>query len=85
MMPSQELLGTVYKFEFQFVDVPDLWLTIDISVGDSLEAIKTGLVKNRPISKIKLFAINTDDDSIAFVYDVVAAKQGNTPWTLQLN
>jgi len=84
-MISQELLGTIYKFEFQFVDVPDLWLTIDISVGDSLEAIKTGLVKNRPISKIKLFAINTDDDSIAFVYDVVAAKQGNTPWTLQLN
>ena len=82
-MLSPELLGTVYSFDFQFVDVPNMWLSTDVTVEESLNAIKTGLLNNRPISKIKLFAISSGSDSICFIYDVVAAKQGNQPWSIQ--
>jgi hypothetical protein len=71
-----------YEFDFQFTDIPDMWLRADVTVTEALECIKTGLLKNRAVSRIKLFAINGDTCGVSFVYDVVAAKQGNNPWSL---
>lgn len=81
-MISQELLETTYSFEFEFTDLPGTWLSTTIEIQESLNAIKTGLLKNRSISKIKLFSILSDETSIYFIYDVTAAKSGNQPWSL---
>ena len=81
-MLTSEQLGTIYSFDFQFADKPHFWLSTDVKVSEAFETIKTGLLRNQAISKIKMFSINSDDDSISFVYDVIAAKQGNFPWTL---
>ena len=74
-------LNTIYEIEFQ-VPSDSRWYKTDISVAESLEVIKTGLLSNKPVSKIKLFAITEGDSSANFIYDVVAAKQGSQPWSL---
>ena len=71
-----------YEFDFKFVEMPDMWLRTDVTVLEALECIKTGLLKNKAVSQIKLFAISGEECSISFVYDVVAAKQGNNPWSI---
>ena len=71
-----------YEFEFQFTDIPNMWLRADVSVAQSLECIKTGLLKNRAVSKIKMFAITEGSNSVSFVYDIIASKSGNFPWSL---
>ena len=82
-MISQELGSTVYSFECQFEALPNLWVSLDVTVEQALDAIKTGLLHNKVVTKIKLFVINTpDSDTIGFIYDVVAAKQGNNPWSI---
>jgi hypothetical protein len=81
-MISQELLGTVYSFECQFEALPSLWVSLDVTVEQALETIKTGLLHNKVVTKIKLFVINVESDSIGFIYDVVAAKTGNNPWSI---
>jgi len=71
-----------YEFDFQFVDIPNMWLRCDIKTSQALETIRTGLLNNRAVSKIKLFAITGPEHTVCFVYDIVAAKQGNFPWTI---
>ena len=82
-MNSMVHLGLVYSFDFQFADKPNIWLQADINTNEALEVIKTGLFKNHSVSKIKLFAINCGDESVTFIYDVIAAKSGLNPWTTQ--
>lgn len=81
-MLSPEHLGMVYSYDFQFVSIPDMWLQTDVTIQEAFDVIKTGLLKNQPVSKIKMFAITESETSVAFVYDVVGAKQGNFPWSL---
>lgn len=73
----------IYEFDFQFTEHPDLWVRTDITVEDALECLKTGLLKNSQVSRVKLFAINEGDVSVSFIYDITAAKSGNQPWTIQ--
>ena len=69
--------------EFEFTQESSTrFLRTDITIQQALDAINTGLLDNKPIGKIKLFAISEDDDSISFIYDVAAAKSGNNPWSL---
>jgi hypothetical protein len=81
-MITSEQLGTVYSFDFQFTSLPNVWLATDVTIGIALDCIKTGLLHNQPVSKIKMFSINSDGTSVSFVYDVNAAKSGNFPWSL---
>ena len=78
---SNELKSVVYEFEFQYTDNPR-WLRSDVSVGAAFAAMQTGLLSNKPISRIKLFTISEGTSSVSFIYDIVAAKQGNSPWSL---
>jgi len=82
MQISSEALGKVYEYDFQFTDIPGMWLRTDVTIQESMEVLKTGLLRNRPVSKIKMFAINGDGDSVSFVYDVIASKTGAFPWSL---
>ena len=79
---SQELPSLVYNFDFQFTSHPGIWLQMDVRTEEALHVFKTGLLKNHPVSKVKAFSINGDKESVHFVYDVNAAKQGNFPWSL---
>lgn len=81
-MITSEQLGTVYEFDFQFTDVPNFWLRTDVTIEESFNVLKTGLLRNKPVSKIKMFAINSDGSSVSFVYDVIASKTGAFPWSL---
>ena len=81
--PTPEQLAIKYSFDFQFVDKPNLWLSTDVTILEAFDVIRTGLFRNHPVAKIQMFAINADDTSVSFVYDVVGAKQGNFPWSLQ--
>jgi hypothetical protein len=62
--------------------MPNFWLSADVTISQAFDCIKTGLLNNQPVSKIKMFSINSDGDSVSFVYDIVAAKSGNFPWSL---
>ena len=84
-MISSEMLGTIYSFDFQFTSIPQMWLSTDVTIQQAFDCIKTGLLHNQAISKIKMFSINSDGSSVSFIYDIVAAKQGNFPWTLTQN
>jgi hypothetical protein len=82
-MISKELGSTVYSFDFQLTSVPDMWLATDVTIDEAFATIKTGLLRNKAVSKIKMFSINADGESVSFVYDIEASKQGNFPWSLQ--
>ena len=82
MQLSPELGLTVYSYDFQFTDMPGFWLSTDVTIAEAFEVLKTGLLRNKPISKVKMFAISADDQSVSFVYDVIASKTGAFPWTL---
>lgn len=71
----------IYEFDFQYAD-NSLWVRADVTVIQAFTAISTGLLHNKPITKIQLFAIIEGERSISFVYDVTAAKKGNNPWSL---
>lgn len=73
--------NVVYEFEFLYTDNP-LWVRADISVATAYNTVLTGLLFNKAVSKIKLFAISEGEDSVSFVYDIAAAKSGNQPWSL---
>ena len=81
-MVSQDNLNTIYEFDLQFTDVPNFWLRTDVKISEAFDVLKTGLLRNRPISKIKMFAINADGQSVSFVYDVICSKTGAFPWSL---
>ena len=81
-MITSEQLGTIYSFDCQFEALPNIWVSLDVTIQEAMECIKTGLLRNKPVTKIKMFAITTEGGSVSFVYDVVASKQGNFPWTL---
>ena len=81
-MITSEMLGTEYEFDFQFTDIPNFWLRTDVTIEEAFSVLKTGLLRNRPVSKIKMFAITTSDTAVSFVYDVIASKTGAFPWTL---
>jgi hypothetical protein len=72
----------IYEFEFQFESQPTLWLRTDVTVQQALDCIKTGLLKNLAVARVKLFSISESNQSISFVYDIAAAKSGNIPWSL---
>ena len=78
---SNEMRQIIYEFEFQYTDNPR-WLRTDAPIGVAFTAIQTGLLGNKPISKIKLFTISEGMSSVSFIYDIAAAKQGNSPWSL---
>ena len=80
-------LGYKYSYDFQFTDIPNMWLSTDVTVQEAFEVLRTGLLRNRPVSKIKMFAINDIDSggSISFVYDVICSKTGAFPWSLTSN
>lgn len=79
---SPEHLGMVYEFDFQFADIPNIWLRTDVTVEEAFECLKTGLLNNRVVTRIKAFAITNSPTSVSFVYDINAAKSGSFPWTL---
>ena len=80
-------LNITYELDFQYDTTPLVWTSLDVTVIEALDTLKTGLLNNKPVAKIKLFAIvDTDiipNVSMEFVYDVRAAKQGNIPWSLE--
>jgi hypothetical protein len=84
-MISPEHGLTVYSYDFQFTDMPGFWLSTDVTIQEAFEVLKTGLLRNKPISKVKMFAISSGDDSVSFIYDVIASKTGAFPWTLSVS
>lgn len=74
----------IFNLDFQY-EANQEWVNLDVTVLEAFDALKSGLIDNRPVTKIKLFAIFDTETSIEFVYDVRAAKQGNIPWTLEQN
>ena len=77
----------IYELDYQLdtsanVSSP-IWLSKDITVLEALDILKTGLLDNKPVAKIKLFAIFDTEISIEFIYDVRAAKQGSIPWLIE--
>lgn len=79
---SSQHLGTVYSFDCQFEALPDIWVSLDVTIEAALECIKTGLLHNKPVTRVKLFSISSDGDSVSFVYDIVQSKTGGFPWSL---
>lgn len=80
LLPEDNL---TYELDFQYDSSPPVWTSADVTVTEALDTLKTGLLNNKPVAKIKLFAIFNTEISIEFVYDVRAAKQGNIPWSLE--
>jgi hypothetical protein len=73
----------IYEFEFQFESHPTIWLRADVTTAEALECLKTGLLRNSIVSKVKAFAISESDNSVTFVYDISAAKSGTgQPWSV---
>lgn len=75
-------LDLIYEFEFQFESKPEVWFKTDVKMTEALACINTGLLKNMAVARIKLFVITEATCSVALVYDVIKAKQGNNPWSL---
>ena len=73
----------IHEFEFQLSSMPGVWLKSDVTTAQSLSAIKTGLLHNQSLSKIKLFTVSDDDTTISYIYDVTLAKQGIQAWSTQ--
>lgn len=80
---SQTSQTLIHEFEFQLSSMPGVWLKTDVTTTQSLSAIKTGLLHNQSLSKIKLFTVSDDDTTISYIYDVLAAKQGIQAWSTQ--
>jgi hypothetical protein len=73
-----------YEFEFEFTAHPGLFVRTDASILQAFSCIKTGLFKNAPVSRVKLFTVEEGKQVVAFTYDVNAAQKGNPPWSLLL-
>ena len=73
-----------FEFEFEFTATPNLFVRTDATVSQAFDCIKTGLFKNAPVSRIKLFTVSEGKSVVAFTYDVNAAQKGNSPWSLLL-
>jgi hypothetical protein len=71
-----------FELEFQFQDAPGIWLKSDQPLLVHLETLKTGLLFNKPITKMKLFEVADNNLTTSMVYDVAAAKSGGQPWAL---
>ena len=74
----------VFEFEFEFTSNPNLFVRADVSVKEAFESLTTGLLKNCPVSRVKLLTVAEGNSSVYFTYDVNAAKKGNQPWSLLL-
>lgn len=74
----------VFEFEFEFTSNPNLFVRADVSVREAFESLTTGLLKNSPVSRVKLMTVAEGNSSVYFTYDVNAAKKGNSPWSLLL-
>ena len=74
----------VFEFEFEFTSNPNLFVRADVSVIEAFVAITTGLLKNCPVSRVKLLTVSEGNSSVYFTYDVNAAQKGNKPWSLLL-
>jgi hypothetical protein len=82
-MLSPQHLGVIFQFDFKFTDC-DVWLKADISIGESLEVLKTGLLRNKAVSQVKLFSVAEDGTEIGFIYHITNAKAGTQPWNLEV-
>jgi hypothetical protein len=82
-IPLPESHNLTYELDYQYDTSSPIWATKDVTVLEALDILKTGLLNNKPVAKIKLFAIFDTKVSIEFVYDIRAAKQGSIPWSLQ--
>jgi len=71
-----------YSFDFQFESHPNLWLSTEVTTIEALSCLKTGLLRNHVVTRVKVFSINGDGESETFIYDIAAAKSGNQPWSL---
>lgn len=74
----------MYEFEFKFSGT-DFFVKCDVSVQEGLDALKTGLLRNKAISEVKLFSVTGQEHDGAsmdayHVYNVEAAKAGQQPW-----
>lgn len=85
MQISSVQSGKVYSFDCQFEALPNLWVALDVTVQEAMDCIKTGLLRNKPVTRIKMFSIGDLGDSVSFVYDIVASKTGAFPWALLAN
>lgn len=72
----------LFELEFQFQDTPHVWLKVDQPLSTHLAALKTGLLFNKPITKVRLFEVTDSGQSVSMIYDVQAAKSGGQPWSL---
>ena len=77
---TPDSLAQKYSLEFQFTG-NSIWVSTDVSVEEALECFKTGLLRNQPVQRVKLFSVG-EDDTVHFIYDIVAAKTGAQPWGL---
>jgi hypothetical protein len=71
-----------FELEFQLQDTPNVWLKSDQPLSVHLETLKTGLLFNKPITKVKLFEVTDNNLVTCMIYDVNAAKSGGQPWSL---
>ena len=72
----------IYEFECIFTALPDVWVRLDVSTIDALMCLRTGLLNNQQVNKVKVFAITSDTESISFVYDILAANTASAnPWS----
>jgi hypothetical protein len=82
IQPTQVQQSIECEFDIQFTSIPNIWVKVSLSMRELFEVIKTGLIKNQPVSKIQLLEITQDKDEIVFVYDIEAVKQGIPAWSL---
>lgn len=73
-----------YEFEFEFTSSTGIFVRTDATVKEAFECLRTGLLRNAPVSRVKLFTVAGGNDIVAFTYDVNAAQKGNPPWSLLL-
>ena len=76
----------MYEFEFKFVGT-DFFVKTDVTVAEGLDALKTGLLRNKAISEVKLFSVTGQEHDGGImdayhVYNVEAAKAGQQPWSV---
>ena len=80
-MPYRNILT---ELDFNYSENPRT-LKTNVTIPQSLEVLKTGLLDNKPVSKVRLFSIEQDGLSVTFIYDIQAAKSGSQPWSIESN
>jgi hypothetical protein len=76
------VLEILFDFEFSFASSPTQFIARELSIAEAFHVIKSGLIDNQPIAKVKLFTVIEATDAVSFIYDIAASKSGNSPWNL---